>query len=613
MITFFNSLAGRLILGGLLVHLLLLPVTVFGILYILETGIEDLFLDHTRFSSRLLADMLQTKDPGTETKDINEIIDSAVLAGQVEYAELVVNDQAIRGTLLQPVTKSKTFIDDFKFGQQGDSVYFMSLSLLAGPQKIPAVLRLGFAEHAAQEAIDLSRSRLIELIGGYVVLTTILLVFLSSLLTHSIGKLREASRTVAAGRFEDRLNVESKITDVQTLADDLEEMRSQLVKQTVAVTNANRLMSEQQERLIESETMAAAGEMASTMAHNIRNPLASIRSSAELTLDSDVSEDLKSTVQDIIKDVDRVGDWIQEFLSISRPQRTDLRSVVSVVELVNRCLAGFERQLKRNGINTRIPNSKPELQCLGDEHRLQQTFDILITNSIDAMPKGGLLIVEVHESNEDTVQIKISDTGVGIREVDLKKIFKPYFTGKQGGVGLGLFMVKRIVENHGGSISVSSQLGEGSTFLLTLPAVRKKKYKILVVDDEAHFTNNLEAYLNQYEYEVETAFNGHEGVEIFKTFKPEIVVLDVNLPDSNGFEVLSQMKRMDEQIKVVMVTGKGYIQTSADGSSHEIATIAQQAGADNCILKPISLKEIRKLLDATMASPPATKISLSQQ
>ena len=233
------------------------------------------------------------------------------------------------------------------------------------------------------------------------------------------------------------------------------------------VYRANHLIRSQQLRLVESETMVAVGEMASAVAHSIRNPLAAIRSGAELT--TEISSDLmvRETADDIITEADRVEQWIRELLTFSRPQGTTQFKTAYLDQILKLSLEGYKHVLKRNNlqldyqVNQEIPAIK------GDAGLLEQMFNSILANAIEAMPNGGTLTAKVHYLEQDKkIEISISDTGHGIPEERLETMFESRLTTKRGGLGIGMLMVKRIVDRHGGSITLNSHVGNGTTAIL---------------------------------------------------------------------------------------------------------------------------------------------------
>lgn len=234
---------------------------------------------------------------------------------------------------------------------------------------------------------------------------------------------------------------------------------------------ADNLIREQQEQLVRNETLAAVGEMGSAVAHGIRNPLASIRSSAELALETTPPESAEPA-RDIIAEVDRMENWVRELLSYAKPVAAQAKPV-DVSELVARNLADFERETARRGIATEVRVSAGLPPVLADSLLLGQVLGSLLANAVEAMGKGGHITVSA-ERDDKHVLLRVADDGPGISAEQMTRIFKPFFTTKPKGLGVGLPLAKRIVERFGGAIRVSSEAGRGTTVELRLPAAGDK-------------------------------------------------------------------------------------------------------------------------------------------
>ena len=231
------------------------------------------------------------------------------------------------------------------------------------------------------------------------------------------------------------------------------------------VRRADRIMRDQQVRLLGAERMAAIGEMASAVAHAIRNPLAGIRSSAELALD-DETQSFREPAQDIIAEVDRVEDWVRELLTYARPidgpvQPIDLNTVVQ------KSVATYAREIGRRKIhvNASLATDLPFVR--GDASLLGQALNSLIANALDAMKDGGRLsLTSASREHRREVELQVSDTGSGMGPEELSRIFRPFYTNKAKGLGLGLPLAKRIIERYAGTLSVQSKPGAGTTIAI---------------------------------------------------------------------------------------------------------------------------------------------------
>ncbi len=233
------------------------------------------------------------------------------------------------------------------------------------------------------------------------------------------------------------------------------------------VRRAAQLIRRQQEQLVESETMAAIGEMASAVAHGIRNPLASIRSSAEVALEE--SPPFRATAEEIIHETDRIEDWIRELLVYSKPPSGNPASI-QINGLIQSTLDSLDREIKKRNVKL-TQNLDPASPLVhADEGLMRHVIISLIANSLDAMPDGGELTVSSRiEKSDSRVEVVIKDTGCGIPIEQMGKIFKPFYTTKSKGMGVGLSLAKRIIERHGGTLRLESEAAVGTTVFMHIP------------------------------------------------------------------------------------------------------------------------------------------------
>ena len=221
------------------------------------------------------------------------------------------------------------------------------------------------------------------------------------------------------------------------------------------------------------EKMAALGEMSSGLAHELRNSMGTILGFSKLLKKKRGDETSKDQiVNSILNEAMFMEAMLQRFLSFAKPFDLKIEKV-NLKNVMDECIKSLEENLKTNKIKLDL-KSEPNLPTiLGDRLLLKQSFQNLIQNSIDAMPQGGKISIDLSEtksySEEKFIKVKISDTGCGIEEKDQKKLFHPFFTSKEKGTGLGLSLVKKIISLHHGEIEFESQINQGTTFKINLP------------------------------------------------------------------------------------------------------------------------------------------------
>ena len=215
-----------------------------------------------------------------------------------------------------------------------------------------------------------------------------------------------------------------------------------------------------------TEKLAALGAVAAGLAHEIKNPLASLKGMTQILPDNlDDAEFIKNYTEMAPRQLDRINNIVETLLRIARPQKYVLTSV-DLSKILDDLYHLLENQSRKKNI---VFNKEwePELTVEGDAEQLMQVFMNLILNAIDAMPRGGQLKIK-SEKIQNGIILEIADTGVGIPEEKLKNVFDPFFTTKEGGTGLGLAVTHRIIKEHSGEIEVKSKVGEGTTFKIWL-------------------------------------------------------------------------------------------------------------------------------------------------
>lgn len=228
-------------------------------------------------------------------------------------------------------------------------------------------------------------------------------------------------------------------------------------------------------RLRRAERLSALGEAAAALAHEVRNPLGGIRGSAEIIGSSSTPQAKKAEFLSVLlKEVDRLNQVVENFLKLSRPIPLNLREVVlrDEIESVANIMTA---EADRSGVTVAVDIDQHMPAVRMDPDRMRQVFLNTFINGFQAMPGGGALTIRARVRNDaatggsGTAAITISDTGAGIPREDLGKVFAPFFTTKDSGTGLGLAVSKRIVEEHGGRITLDSIHGRGTTVTIVLP------------------------------------------------------------------------------------------------------------------------------------------------
>ena len=337
---------------------------------------------------------------------------------------------------------------------------------------------------------------------------------------------------------------------------------------TVGIARDVTRRREQEAQAEKDKRMASLGHLAASVAHEFNNVLMSILPFAEI-LKRRVPNDERAAlaIKHIFQAVARGRQVTQEILRLARPVTVTLGAVD-----VREWLADFARQTAamlgpRYQLSTRI-HAEGELFVRADRTLLDQVAMNLIINARDAMPDGGQVSILASRAAEGIIEIDVADTGHGIEPELVDRIFDPLFTTKRSGTGLGLSIAYQTMLQQEGSLRVRSRFGEGSTFTLSLretaapmrPAEvtaprRATAKRVLLVEDEEAVGQGIRALLEAEGFEVTLVTEGRAAMGAVERFSPEVVVLDVNLPDISGTEVYEELHARHPSLPVIFSTG----------------------------------------------------------
>jgi signal transduction histidine kinase len=302
---------------------------------------------------------------------------------------------------------------------------------------------------------------------GVLLVTTLITGFFVWRFTRPIKELSVAARKVAGGNFDVQVDSERR-DEMGTLASAFNEMTAKLGR-----------ARELETQLHQAEKGAVVGRLAAAIAHEIRNPLNYINLTLDHLRSSFAPNDpSKRTtfvrLTDQLKaEVARINRHITDFLKYSRPSKLELQDLDIRVEAED-ALRLVEGRAHECGIETRIIQDGTLPHVMGDRESLRSVFTNLVINAVEAIDgAGGSVWINLSDTGLNSVKVDVIDTGHGISPHDISKVFEPYFSTKETGTGLGLAIVKKAVDDHGGTISVASKEGTGTTFTIILPAKEK--------------------------------------------------------------------------------------------------------------------------------------------
>ncbi len=341
-----------------------------------------------------------------------------------------------------------------------------------------------------------------------------------------------------------------------------------------------------EEQLRHSQKMEVIGQLAAGVAHDFNNILTAIIGYGNLLQNKLLDEKMRDYVHEILLSSERAANLTKSLLAFSRKQVINLQPV-DLNEIV-RGMEKFISKIIKENIELKFLLSDNKLNVMADKGQIEQALMNLVTNASDAMPEGGLLVIKTDIVNIDEEYVKskifdragphacisVTDTGIGMDEKTIQRIFEPFYTTKEigKGTGLGLPIVYGIIKQHGGNIKVYSEKGEGTTFRIYLPLIsaeiKEKAEKeiplpkfgtelILFAEDDDTIRKLIKDVLEEYGYKLIEAHDGDEAVKLFKENKNKIdmILFDVILPKKNGIEAYEEIKKINPDIKALFISG----------------------------------------------------------
>jgi signal transduction histidine kinase len=470
------------------VHLVLLPALYFGMGYVIRESHEDLFVEHARTFSRVLADEFEVGAAMDSQKRIEDLLDFAITHGGARYAELNDRGRSIRSVYGSSDIKAARSTD-LSFGEGGDGIYFVVRPIEHAYHR--AELRLGFDEQPTQERIQIALTRMLWLLAGYLAVAIAIAIILSHRLSRPIQRLQAVSRAISSGDYTRALNVNTGIRELHELAVDLEAMRRELVgvndrlEAKIKEKEISEVRREElQKQLRHRQRLETVGTLASGIAHEINNVLVPIMLFTDTAMqDLPPSAAPRANLERVLAAARRAKDIVKKILTFSRELGEAKLALIDLREVVAEALHLFSVLAPPTiEIRTEIDESLPSVRA--DATLAAHLLMNLCTNAYQAMEgaKGMLTIGLRYEEHANVggmlqprVELWVRDTGRGMDSATVERIFEPFFTTRSvgQGAGLGLSVVHGIVESFGASITVESKISVGTTFRIFFPAVAR--------------------------------------------------------------------------------------------------------------------------------------------
>ena len=241
-----------------------------------------------------------------------------------------------------------------------------------------------------------------------------------------------------------------------------------------------------EEQLVQSEKLAGMGLLARSIAHEVGNPLSIMASTLQYiksVLSDSGNQNIREGIETVMDNIHQMHVLLRSLSDFSGSKRPQFESC-NLQHVLSQLLTFISREAETHHVSIHQEFDNNLSSCEVDRREMRQVFLNVLKNAIEAMPQGGKLGVKMHlapkdsPGNEDRVLVEISDTGMGISETEMQYVFRPFYSTKPKGTGLGLCFCRRVVEEHGGEISLKSRVGEGTTFLVALPVRQGKEGQV---------------------------------------------------------------------------------------------------------------------------------------
>ncbi len=452
------------------------------------------------------------------------------------------------------------------------------------------------------------------------------IIFITAFLADELDRLKAYQRGAVDFLFTPVIPqiLYAKIAVFVALAvknEELKKQARQLSQRTTELTATNkRLTREIEERQVAERQNHAKDEFLAMLGHELRNPLSAISSAASLIGLPGVSTDGVQRAKKIIqRQSQHLGRIVDDLLDLSRAMSGKIllnRAPLDLSALVAHTLETF-RATGRSGDYELIQDLDAGW-IDGDSTRLEQIASNLIDNALKYTPPGGRIEVRTWTENDDVV-LSVRDTGVGISADLLPHVFDVFVQGSstldraQGGLGIGLSLVRRLAELHGGGIEAESKgPGGGSTFTLRLPRIEHQaapapapvpdarreqgKPSVLLIEDNEDGREMMAMMLSCYGYEVQHAEDGPRGLEAAARFRPDLALVDIGLPGIDGYEVARRLRAdpATRDIKLIALTGYGL--------AEDLRRVLD-AGFDRHLVKPVDIDHLMEVIGSCTELP----------
>ena len=614
------SLRTALIISISLVHAILMGLFVYQSSRESRTVIIEEMKGSARSFARMLATTATNAILSSDISSLHEYVDKTGKEHNVSYAiildsegtVLASTEKKFDGYILSDDVSKRANSSSGELLQVAGNVFDISAPIFLEGKKI-GIARVGMSTETMLQKIAVVRNDGVNMTLFAILVGSLVAVIIAMRVTNGLWRLGKAADEMTGGSLDTRVQVDSyrevnelayafnhmadaiqereeelqqsmeeldlAHEELQSANEELQHHYEELELSQEELLTSNEELSQANDRVMEADRLKS--EFLANMSHELRTPLNSVIALSGILLarmDGDLTEEQEKQVKIIKKSGKNLLELINDILDLSKIESGKMEISLEefyIEDVVNDDRAMVTPLASEKEINISFIKNEEIPLIRSDRNKIKQILLNLLSNAVKFTPTGGSITIDA-TGRDGRVELRVTDTGIGIAKENLDKIFDEFrqvdgsSTREYGGTGLGLAITRRLVKLLGGEIRVESEIGKGSTFTIDIPVtldgiepltvaasrIDPGRKTILAVDDDPSVIYVLKKYLEGEGYQVVPAHNGAEAIRLAREVKPFAITLDIMIPGRDGWEVINELKGdpTTEHIPIVVIS-----------------------------------------------------------